>query len=73
VLHTKLCRTAKALKKWNKGLTRWEKFISALADEIIFNLDVAQEDRALTDSERQLRATLKCKTANCLALLQLIE
>jgi hypothetical protein len=61
VLHIKLCRTAKALRKWSKGLTRWEKFISVVADEIIFNLDVAQEDRVLSDSERQLRATLKCK------------
>ena len=41
VLHTKLCRTAKALKNWNRGLVRWDKFVSQVADEVIFNLDVA--------------------------------
>lgn len=61
VLHTKLCMTAKALKKWNKGLIRWAKFVSDVADEVIFNLDVAQEDRVLTAEERQLRSLLKSK------------
>jgi hypothetical protein len=61
VLHTKLCRTAKALKKWSKGIVRWEKFVSAIADEVIFNLDVAQEDRTLTTAERDLRTLLKNK------------
>jgi hypothetical protein len=61
VLHTKLSRIAKALKSWNKGLVRWAKFVSSVADEVIFNLDVAQEDRSLSAEERTLRSLLKSK------------
>jgi hypothetical protein len=61
ILHTKLGRTAKALCKWNKGLARWAKMVSEVADEVIFNLNVAQEDRILTAEERQLRSYLKSK------------
>jgi hypothetical protein len=68
VLHTKLSRTAKALKSWNKGLVRWAKFISSLGDEVIFNLDVAQEDRILSVEERELRSTLKSKLLGFVAI-----
>jgi hypothetical protein len=60
-LHTKISRTAKALKKWNKDNVKWTKFASAVADEVIFNLDVAQEDRSLSPEERRLRSMLKSK------------
>jgi hypothetical protein len=61
VLHVKLSRTAKALRRWNKELIRWTKLVSAMADEVIFNLDIAQEDRCLTADERGLRQMLKTK------------
>jgi hypothetical protein len=60
-LYAKLSRTAKALRKWNKDNVRWTKFVPAVADEVIFNLDVAQEDRNLTPNERRLRSMLKSK------------
>ena len=61
VLHTKLSRTAKALKAWNKQRTRWTVFVLALANDVIFSLDLAQEERELSTEERQLRARLKAK------------
>ncbi|XP_073362920.1 uncharacterized protein [Aegilops tauschii subsp. strangulata] len=61
VLHTKLSRTAKALKAWNKQKMRWTAFMSALASDVIFGLDLAEEERALTEAERGLRAQLKAK------------
>jgi hypothetical protein len=61
VLHIKLSRTAEALRKWNKRQVKWAKMVSSIADEVIFSLDVAQEDRVLTEQERQLRTLLKSK------------
>jgi hypothetical protein len=61
VLHTKLSRTAKALRKWNKRQVKWAKMVSSIADEMIFSLDVAQEDRVLTEQEMQLCTLLKSK------------
>jgi hypothetical protein len=61
VLYTKIERTAKALKKWSKRKIRWTVHASNIATEIIFNLDLAQEERQLTDEERKLRAELKSK------------
>jgi hypothetical protein len=61
VLHTKIERTAKALKNWNRTKVRWTVHASNIASEIIFNLDLAQEDRQLTQEERELRTTLKAK------------
>jgi hypothetical protein len=68
ILHTKLGRTAKALRRWNKGLTRWANMVSEVADEVIFNLDVAQEDWVLTAEERQLRSYLKSKLLGIAAI-----
>jgi exonuclease III len=53
VLHTKIERTAKALKSWNRSKVRWTVHASNIASEIIFNLDLAQEDRQLTQEERE--------------------
>jgi mannosylglycoprotein endo-beta-mannosidase len=61
VLHTKLSRTAKALRKWNERQVKWAKMVSSIADEMIFSLDVAQEDRVLTEQEMQLCTLLKSK------------
>ncbi|KAM0908018.1 hypothetical protein ACQ4PT_015733 [Festuca glaucescens] len=61
ILHTKLCRIAAALKMWNRSLVREMVWLSNLANEIILGLDIAQEERDLTDEERQLRSFLKDK------------
>jgi hypothetical protein len=50
----------KALKRWNKENVKWTKFVSSIADDVIFSLDVAQ-DRNLTAAERELRRLLKSK------------
>jgi hypothetical protein len=42
--------------------------VSGIADEVIFNLDVAQEDRVLTAEERQLRGLLKNKLLGIAAI-----
>ncbi|CAM0944659.1 unnamed protein product [Alopecurus aequalis] len=46
-LHTKLARVAKALKKWNRQRKKEQRVQTELATEIIFNLDLAQENRDL--------------------------
>lgn len=61
VLHTKLYRTARALKEWNKHKKRDMVFLSGVANEVIFMLDLAQEERELSEGERNVRAMLKAK------------
>lgn len=68
VLHIKLSRTAKALKNWNRGKISRAKFVSQVADEVIFNLDVAEESRALSAEERELRSMLKNKLLGVAAI-----
>lgn len=68
MLHTKLSRTAAALKNWNKKKVRWATFISGIANEVIFRLDLAQEDRELTEAERNLRSLLKIKLLGIAAI-----
>ena len=58
-LHIKLTRTAKALKKWSKNLIKERRFCSAVASEVILQLDLAMENRSLTQQELDLRALLK--------------
>lgn len=60
-MHTKLSRTAKALKKWNKERVAERRVQEAIANDVIFNLDLAQEERNLTDDERALRQHLKAR------------
>ncbi|KAE8784501.1 hypothetical protein D1007_41944 [Hordeum vulgare] len=47
VLHTKLSRTAAALRRWDTVNVRWTKFMSTLANEITFRLYLAQEERGV--------------------------
>ena len=61
MLHIRLSRTAKALKKWNRSIVRHARFVTTVANEVIFNLDVAQESRLLSEDERQLHRFLKNK------------
>ncbi|XP_073358319.1 uncharacterized protein [Aegilops tauschii subsp. strangulata] len=68
VLHTKLSRTAQALRLWNMKKVRWANFMSNLASEVIFRLDLAQEERDLSAEERRLRASLKAKLLGLAAI-----
>lgn len=68
VLHTKLSRTAAALRTWSKQKVRGVVFLSGVASEIIFRLDLAQEDRDLTNDERNLRPMLKAKLVGLAAI-----
>ncbi|KAM0905737.1 hypothetical protein ACQ4PT_017214 [Festuca glaucescens] len=54
VLHTKMTRTAKALKSWNKDKVRWTVFASNIASEIIFNLDLKAKLLGFAAIEKQM-------------------
>lgn len=60
-LHIKLIRTAKALKRWSREVTWQRRLQAAVASEVIFQLDVAQENRFLSPDEITLRALLKSR------------
>ncbi|XP_051228971.1 uncharacterized protein [Lolium perenne] len=60
-LHIKLSRTASALRKWYKNLQKEAAFQEDIANEVIFQLDLAQEERELTPDERLLRQFLKAR------------
>jgi regulator of replication initiation timing len=67
-IHIKLSRTAKALKKW-----QWDRVGTlsqqiALAKEVIGQLDVAEESRALSTEERHLRRRLRSSYLGLLSL-----
>ncbi|MCC5686429.1 hypothetical protein LH611_28655, partial [Klebsiella pneumoniae] len=68
VLQAKLSRTTAALKNWYKKRVRWATFISGIANEVIFRLDQAQEDRELTEAERNVRSLLKMKLLGIAAI-----
>ena len=67
-IHIKLCRTAKALRKWQKEKVGMLGSQIAVAKEIIWRLDVAEEGRPLPDSERDLRKQLKASYLGLLAI-----
>jgi hypothetical protein len=58
-LHIKLSRTAKALKRWEKTCVGNIKVQLAIVKEAIWQLDQAQENRDLTQSEKEFRTKLK--------------
>jgi hypothetical protein len=59
--HVKLERTAKALKRWHRNFFGPLRLQLAIAREVIGRLDIAQESRALSSAERQLRLSLRSK------------
>lgn len=61
ILHTKLARTARALRLWSKDLHIQRKLSFAIASEVIFQLDVAQESCKLSPDELKFRAFLKAR------------
>jgi hypothetical protein len=59
VLHTKLGRAAKALRKWAKSLVPQGKISLAICREVVSRLEQAQESRQLSQGECNLLGTLK--------------
>lgn len=59
ILHNKLCRFAGALKRWNKEQMSMKKWKVRIANEVIFQLDLAREDWELSSQERAFRRKLE--------------
>lgn len=57
----KLRRLARDLKRWNRSQVGDITLQLAVAMEVVFQLDVAQESRVLTNDERQLYSNLKAR------------
>jgi hypothetical protein len=68
VLSKKLCETARALQDWSKPMFSNARLQLHIANEIIFRLDLAQENRHLTDQELCLRQDLKVRLLGLAAL-----
>ena len=58
-IHIKLSRTAKALKKWQRESVGVLKTQIAIAKEVIWRLDLAEEGRPLSPTEQELRRRMK--------------
>lgn len=67
-IHIKLARTAKALKLWQKNSIGNIKMQLAIAKEIIWKLDVAEETRGLLPHENECRQRIKLKHQGLLAI-----
>uniref|UniRef100_A0A0E0DYK4 Uncharacterized protein n=1 Tax=Oryza meridionalis TaxID=40149 RepID=A0A0E0DYK4_9ORYZ len=72
VFSIKLCRLARDLKRWNKRQVGDIALQFAVATVVIFQLDVAQESRSLSDEERLLISNLKSRVLG-LAMLNKIK
>jgi hypothetical protein len=60
-LHTKLSRTAIALKSWYKNLQKEARLQEDIGTEVIFQLDFVQKEREISADERLLIQYLKSK------------
>ncbi|XP_071680438.1 uncharacterized protein [Lolium perenne] len=69
IINHKLKSTALGLKSWSKGLFSDCKLQLLMALDVILQLDIAQESRALSLDEIHLRAGLK-RRVKCLAALE---
>jgi hypothetical protein len=68
IINHKLKSTALGLKSWSKGLFSDCKLQLLMALDVILQLDIAQESRALSLDERHLRAGLKRRVKGLAAL-----
>lgn len=68
VLSKKLSETARALRNWSKPLFSNARLQLHIANEVIYRLDLAQEDRRLTDQEISLRHDLKIRVLGLAAI-----
>jgi hypothetical protein len=67
-LHTKLSRTAKALKVWSRTLTSQAMLASVIYREVIERLELAQEIRQLSEGEKSLVKKLKSRLLGLAAI-----
>lgn len=67
-LHIKMCRTGKALKKWQKTKIGNIKMQIEVAKEILWHFDVAEENRVLTHDELECRRRVKLKYQGLIAI-----
>jgi hypothetical protein len=68
VLHIKLSRTVKALKKWSKSLVPQGKLTMAICREVIDRFETAQEQRTLSPQEHSLLQLLKFRILGLAAI-----
>jgi hypothetical protein len=68
VLRKKLAETARALRGWSKPLFSNARLQLHIANEVIFRLDIAQENRQLSNEEMTLRQDLKVRLLGLAAL-----
>jgi hypothetical protein len=61
ILHTKMRKTAKALRYWSKFLLPQSKIALTMCREVILQLETAQESRPLTHDECDFISKLKHK------------
>jgi hypothetical protein len=71
-LHIKLHNTAKALNHWSQKFVGSVRFQLAVAKEVIFKLEQAQDSRPLSVEERELRVELKFKCLGLALLARMI-
>lgn len=67
-LHAKLARTALALKRWEKKIKSASNLAFNVENEVIFNLDLAMEERELSEAEWSLRRKLKARLLGIAAM-----
>ena len=70
-LNNKLWRLSKALKEWSKNIVGDIQKQFALVNELILQLDKAQDLRGLTTEESSLRAKLKSRTLGLAVLIEI--
>ena len=58
----------RALKSWSKPLFSKARLQLHIANEVILRLDIAQEDRQLSDAEQTLRKDLKLRALGLAAV-----
>jgi hypothetical protein len=61
VLHTKLGRIAKAIKKWSKPFVPQGKIGIVVCREVVAQLEKAQESRVLSQGEKKMIKELKLR------------
>jgi hypothetical protein len=67
-LHIKLARVAKEIKRWKKEKIGDTKLQLAIVKEVLLQLEAAQESRALTAEELDLRRRLKIRSTGLAAI-----
>ena len=68
MLHVKLARLGKVLKKWSRSMVEEWKRRTEIAQEVVLRLDQAQERRPLTPGELSLRKRAKQRILGFAAL-----